>query len=154
MSDFELGQPRPARIEETEAVRNLVVSAYTHYVARMGKPPGPMLDDYARRIADGQAWVVETGGAIAGLVVLEDDGDALLLDNIAVAPSAQGKGLGRALMAFVETEARRLGHPQVRLYTNALMTENIVLYGRLGFHETGRLSEDGFDRVYMCKPLD
>ena len=88
---------RSARPEDTSAVRQLVQDAYGHYVARMGKPPGPMLDDYDRRIADGQAWVLEDEDRLAGVLVLEDvSGGALLLDNVAVAPSAQGKGYGRA----------------------------------------------------------
>lgn len=33
------------------------------------------------------------------------------------------------------------------------MTENIALYTRLGFKETGRICEKGFERVYMAKPL-
>lgn len=143
---------RPARPEDGDAVRQLVLDAYGHYVARMGKPPGPMLDDYDRRIADGQAWVLEEGGQLAGMLVLEDQGDgALLLDNVAVAPSAQGKGYGRALVAFAEAEARRRGLGEVRLYTHVLMTENLALYARLGFRETGRVSEKGYERVYMAK---
>ncbi len=143
---------RPARLEDAPAVRQLVQDAYGHYVARMGKPPGPMLDDHARRIADGQAWVLEEGDRLAGVLVLEDaPGGALLLDNVAVAPSAQGKGHGRALVAFAEEEARRRGHGEVRLYTNVLMVENLALYGRLGFRETGRVSEKGYERVYMAK---
>lgn len=85
--------------------------------------------------------------------MLEDDGNALLLDNVAVSPSAQGKGYGRTLVAFAEEEARRRGRGEVRLYTNLLMTENIVLYGRLGYRETGRVSEKGYERVYMAKAL-
>jgi len=131
-----------------------VNEAYAHYIERMGKPPGPMLDDYARRIEAGQVWVLESDGAIAGLVVLEDQGQgSLLLDNIAVSPSAQGQGIGRRLIAFTETEARRRGCQQVRLYTHVLMVENIALYTRLGFRETDRISEKGFDRVYMAKAL-
>ena len=143
---------RLARPEDADAVRQIVQDAYGHYVPRIGKPPGPMLDDYAQRIADGQAWVLEDGGQLAGALVLEDAEDgALLLDNVAVAPSAQGKGHGRALVAFAEAEARRRGHGTVRLYTHVLMTENLALYGRLGFHETGRVSEKGYERVYMAK---
>jgi hypothetical protein len=63
---------RSALPEEAEAVRQLVHGAYGRYIARLGKPPGPMLDDYGRRIADGQAWVLEDGGALAGVLVLED----------------------------------------------------------------------------------
>ena len=143
---------RPARPEDAPAVRQLVQDAYGHYVARMGKPPGPMLDDYDRRIADGQAWVLEDEGRLAGALVLEDlPGGVLLLDNVAVAPSAQGKGYGRALVAFAEVEARRRGHGEVRLYTHVLMRENLALYARLGFRETGRVSEKGYERVYMAK---
>lgn len=145
---------RPARAEDVEAVGRIVRDAYGHYVARLGKQPGPMLDDYARRIADGQVWVLEDDGALAGILVLEDAEDgALLLDNIAIAPSAQGKGHGRTLVAFAEAEARRRGHSQVRLYTHVLMVENLAIYGRLGFEETHRITEKGYDRVYMTKRL-
>lgn len=145
---------RPARIKDADGIRQLVWDAYGHYVARMGKMPGPMLDDYDRRIADGQAWVLEEDGHLAGLLVLEDaPGGALLLDNVAVPPSAQGRGHGRALVAFAETEARRHGQREVRLYTHVLMTENQALYARLGFLETCRVNEKGYERVYMAKAL-
>ena len=102
---------RPASPSDAEAVRQLVNDAYGHYVARIGKPPGPMLDDYGRRIAAGQVWVLEDAGALRGLLVLEDlEGGALLLDNMAVDPSAQGKGYGRALMTFAEQEALACSH--------------------------------------------
>jgi GNAT superfamily N-acetyltransferase len=99
---------RCARPEDADAIRRLVLDAYGHYIARMGKPPGPVLDDYDGRIADGQTWVLEEDGRLAGVLVLEDaEPGALLLDNVAVAPSAQGKGHGRALVAFAEEEACR-----------------------------------------------
>lgn len=144
---------RPARSEEAAVVRSIVHDAYSHYVPRIGKPPGPMLDDYAGRIAAGQVWVLDEEGNICGILVLEDQSSALLLDNIAVAPSAQGKGCGRRLMVFAEEEARRRGHDAIILYTHVLMTENIALYRRGGYAETGRVSEKGFDRVYMRKDL-
>ncbi len=144
---------RAARAEDAEAVRALVDEAYGHYVERIGMRPGPMRDDYTRRIAAGQAWVLEEAGAIVGLVVLEDAPAALLLDNVAVAPSAQGKGYGRRLIAFAEEEARRRGYCEVRLYTHVLMSENVARYQHLGFHELGRLGEKGFARVFMAKRL-
>lgn len=144
---------RAAAVVEAEEVREVVHAAYAHYVARIGKPPGPMLDDYARRIADRRAWVLEDAGRIVGVLVLEEQTDALLLDNVAVRPEAQGAGHGRALMAFAEAEARRRGFAEIRLYTHALMTENQALYRRLGYAEIGRVTEKGFDRVYMAKAL-
>ncbi len=144
---------RPAVATEADAVADVVHAAYRHYIARIGKPPGPMLDDYAQRIAARQVWVLEREGVFAGILVLEETVDGFLLDNIAVRPEWQGKGIGRALLEFTEAEARRRGFTAVRLYTHALMTENIALYQRIGFVETHRVSEKGYDRIYMAKRL-
>jgi len=145
---------RPAQIIEAEAVRDVVHAAYRHYIARIGKPPGPMLDDYTKRIEDGQAWVMDDARRIAGVLVLEQGPHGFLLDNIAVLPECQGKGFGRALIEFAEAEARRRGFGAISLYTHELMRENIALYRRIGFVETHRISEKGFNRVYMTKRLD
>ena len=144
---------RPARAGEHVAVSEVVHAAYRHYSARIGKPPGPMLDDYAQRVADDQVWVLEEAGLIVGILVLEETPSGFLLDNVAVLPDRQGKGYGRRLMAFAEAEARRRGFAAIQLYTHALMTENIALYRRLGFVETRRGNEKGYDRVYMTKRL-
>ena len=144
---------RLAHAADTDAVRALVNEAYGHYVARIGKPPAVMFDDYARRIASNQAWAWEEDHSIVGLLVLVEKPAHLLLDNVAVAPTAQGRGIGRALIAFAEAEGRRRCFEEIQLYTHALMIENIALYARLGFTETRRLQEQGYDRVSMAKPL-
>ena len=144
---------RPARAADLPAVQALVARAYGHYVARIGKPPGPMLDDYAARIAEGAVQVLEEEGRLVGLLVLLPEADHLLLDNVAVDPAAQGRGHGRRLVAAAEDEARRLGLPELRLYTHELMTENVVMYERLGFVETHRGQQAGYARVFMRKRL-
>jgi ribosomal protein S18 acetylase RimI-like enzyme len=77
----------------------------------------------------------------------------MLLDNVAVAPAAQGSGLGRKMLEFAEAEAVEAGYRSIRLYTNEAMTENIELYTRMGYSETHRVEEKGFRRVYMSKPV-
>jgi len=145
---------RLARPEDRATVEAIVRDAYSIYIPRIGKPPGPMLEDYGKLIAEGAVNVLEdANGAIAALMVLLPKTDHLLLDNIAVRPERQGQGLGRQLIAFAEAEARRLGHAELRLYTHEMMTENIAFYTRLGFVETGRGHEDGYDRVFMTKRL-
>lgn len=134
-------------------MQQIVAAAYRPYIARIGKPPGPMLDDYAKRIADGQVWVLNAADGMVGVLVLEDTPDGLLLDNIAVAPGHQGKGYGRTLLEFAEAQALQRGWDAIRLYTNVLMTENIALYRRIGYVETERVTEKGFERVYMMKRL-
>lgn len=146
-----MSTPRLAQPDEALALRDLVRAAYAKYIPRLGREPAPMLDDYAARIAAGEAWVLEQDGALVGALVLEDEPDALMLYNIAVAPTAQGQGVGRRLIAFTEAEARRRGYALLRLYTNELMVENVAMYPRLGFTETHRGSEAGHRRVYFEK---
>ena len=144
---------RAASITDLAAIRAIVDAAYRRYIPRIGNPPGPMLDDYAKRVAAGQVWVLDGAEGIVGILVLEDAPDGLLLDNIAIAPGQQGNGHGWVLLEFAEAEATRRGWRDIRLYTNALMTENIALYRRIGYVETARVTEKGFDRVYMTKEL-
>lgn len=145
---------RTARPEEAPLLAALVGRAYGPWVPVVGRRPFPMDDDYAARVAAGEAWVLEAEGAIRGLVVIETHPGYLMLDNIAVDPARQGTGEGRALLDFAEAEARRRGLPEVRLYTNALMERNIALYTRRGYLETERREEKGFSRVFMAKRLD
>lgn len=112
-----------------------------------------MDDDYAARIAAGEARVVEDRGRIQALLITERRTDHLLIDNVAVAPEAQGRGLGRMLLAEAERQARAAGLARLRLYTHALMAANIALYRRAGFAEIARVAEKGFDRVYMERLL-
>ena len=144
---------RAATVADVPDVVEIVDQAYRHYIARMGKPPGPMLDDYAGRVSEGVVWLLEEGAAITGIIVLVPTTNYLLLDNIAVSPARQGLGLGRQLLAFAEAEALRSGYHEIRLYTHQTMVENQRLYASIGYEETRRGSEAGYDRVFMRKQL-
>jgi len=144
---------RPAIDADVAAVTRIVSDAYRHYIPRMGQAPSPMLDDYAVRITAGVVWVIEARDAVLGVLVLVSDSDHLLLENIAVDPACHGMGLGRRLLLFAEAEAMRRVYPEIRLYTHATMTENRRLYAKIGYQETGRRIEAGYDRVFMSKRL-
>jgi ribosomal protein S18 acetylase RimI-like enzyme len=144
---------RAATAADAAAIGQIVDQAYRHYIPRIGKPPGPMLDDYATRVAEGVVWVIEDESGLAGVIVLLPRPHHLLLDNVAVAPTRQGSGLGRRLLAFAEAEAVRRGYREIRLYTHQTMTENQRLYAAIGYEETGRGTEAGYDRVFMRKRL-
>jgi ribosomal protein S18 acetylase RimI-like enzyme len=144
---------RAATAADVPVIRQIVEQAYRHYIPRIGKPPGPMLDDYAARVSEGVVRVIEEGPTIAGIIVLLPRPKYLLLDNIAVAPARQGSGLGRRLLTFAEAEAVRRGYSEIRLYTHRTMTENQRFYAAIGYEETGRGTEAGYERVFMRKRL-
>lgn len=144
---------RPARPADADALTALANAAYQRYVERIGTPPAPMLEDYAALIGQGQVWVAEHDDAILGLLVLILAPGHLLLDNIAVAPDAQGTGLGARLLEFAEQYARAHDRAEIRLYTNEVMTENLGYYPRHGYLETHRALDNGYRRVFFAKRL-
>jgi N-acetylglutamate synthase-like GNAT family acetyltransferase len=144
---------RRATNADLGAIRRLITDAYTKYVQRVGRPPAPMTADYAGALEHSRVWVLVSYDAVVGALVTEDRADHLLLETVAVAPASQGRGYGAVLLNRAERDAAELGLPEVRLYTNEAMTENLSFYPRHGYRETARVVEDGFRRVYFSKSV-
>lgn len=145
---------RLAQAEDRASVAACVDAAYEHYIERMGTKPAPMLADYRALIARKVVWLLARESGVVGVLVMMPENDALFLENIAVHPDYQGRGLGRLLMAYVEQAAHKQGLGEIQLYTNEAMTENLAFYTRLGFIEVDRRNEDGYRRVYLRKRLN
>ena len=144
---------RRAAGPDADTVALITAEAYRHYVPRIGREPSPMLTDYAGAVRGGHAWVAEDDATAVGIVVVELHPDHLLVENIAVRPAAQGRGVGGLLLARAEELAAELGYDEVRLYTHESMTENIAYYPRRGYTETHRGGQDGYRRVFFRKQL-
>jgi ribosomal protein S18 acetylase RimI-like enzyme len=144
---------RRAEAPDVGALAALAREAYQVYVPRIGRPPAPMNADYAGAIRTGLTWAAVRDDVIVGLLVLVVRPDHLLLENVAVLPSAQGSGVGARLLALAEEQARELGREEIRLYTNEAMTENLAYYPKHGYVETHRAEQDGFRRVFFSKRI-
>ena len=145
---------RPATGGDADAIRAVAGSAYLQYVEAIGRKPAPMVADFVKHLEDDTVFVAETGdgGGIAGYAVVLVKNGEYWLENIAVAPAQSGRGVGSALVKHVEAWISRRAD-MYRLYTNVKMERNIGWYRRLGFEETGRALEDGFERVFFAKKL-
>ncbi len=144
---------RRAEASDVTALRIVASEAYRDYVPRIGRRPAPMTADYAEAVRGGLAWVAVRDGEIVGLLVLVAKPDHLLLENVAVRPSAQGHGIGARLLVFAEDQARGADCDEIRLYTNEAMIENLSYYAKHGYTETHRAEQDGFRRVFFSKRL-
>ena len=132
-------------------IEHVISEAYECYIPRIGKPPGPVRDDYALRVAEGVVWILTIGEETVGVVVIKPEAGHMLLENVAVKPERQGEGFGRRLIEFAEIRARESGYHKIQLYTNEAMHENLVLYPKLGYHEFRRAYDSGFHRVFFKK---
>jgi ribosomal protein S18 acetylase RimI-like enzyme len=142
---------RRATAADLPAIKAIIDAAYARYLTRMDKRPAPMFRDYGPSVEDGTTWVA--GSPVTAVLTLYPREDHLLVENIAIHPDAQGRGLGRALMGFAEQEAARRGFTRMALVTHEAMTESRAIYGRLGYTEVDRRADDGYRRIYMEKPL-
>ena len=124
---------RRAEAEDVVAVRNLSRAAYAKWVPLIGREPWPMVADYDVSV---QAHVIDLlydDDVLVGLIEMISGEGHLLIENVAVGPSHQGRGHGRHLMAHAEEFARTRNDSEIRLYTNQLFAANIALYQRLGY---------------------
>ncbi|ATW25098.1 GNAT family N-acetyltransferase [Candidatus Formimonas warabiya] len=144
---------RKASLFDEKEILNCANISYEMYIGRLGKKPQPMLDNYASLIAAGNVYVTEWNGQIVGILVLLDFEDYVLLDNVAVIPSYQGKGIGKSLIKYAENYAVERGVKEIRLYTNVKMVENISIYKKLGYIAYDQRCENGYDRIYFRKAL-
>ena len=134
---------RVARPSEHAAVGAVTVAAYR------GRPGGGSSEAYLAELADvaSRAAVVPVLAALVDGEVLGgctyvpgpgphaefDDADAAGLRHLAVAPAAQGRGVGRALLDAVVARAAAEGRARLVLHTTPAMTVAHGLYERSGF---------------------
>jgi GNAT superfamily N-acetyltransferase len=145
---------RIAQARDEPDIRDCAEQAYARYVPAIGRKPAPMVADFAAQIAAGWVYVAtDEQSFFQGFVVFYAREGHILLESVAVLPSAAGRGVGKSLISFCENVGRRDGMNAVQLYTNVMMTDNLAIYLRLGYVPVARRIEDGFKRVYFEKRL-
>lgn len=149
-SDAEVRRATPA---DASAVRELTRAAYAKWVSILGREPMPMRADYDKAVREHLIDMLWMDGQLAGLVETIPSADHLLIENVAVLPAFQGRGLGRRLLAHAEALAASLSLSEMRLYTNRDFAANVRLYLRLGYQVDREEPFMSGTTVYMGKQL-
>ena len=145
---------RRADTADAARIEALSHTAYQNFVERIGRRPEPLTVDYADVLRSSEGWVAEGEfGEILGVLIMKPASDHLLIWSVAVAPALQRSGIGRRLLALSEREALRAAVPEIRLYTNEKMVENIALYERHGYAVARREVREDRVIIHMSKKL-
>jgi len=144
---------RPAILQDAPGIAACVCEAYVHYIERIGKQPGPMLEDYTEVVNQFQVHVAAMDSKVIGAIVLRITDEGFYIDNVAVRSSVKGRGVGRRLPELAEAEARQQGHKSIFLATHELMIENRALYAGIGYVEFDHRVVNGYPRVSFRKVL-
>ena len=124
---FRAGVPQDAGL-----IRGFVRAAYGKWVPVMGREPLPMTADYDLALQK-HRFQLAFDRELVALIETVVESDHLWVENVAVRPDLQGKGLGQRLLQLAENEARAMGLPEVRLLTNAALVSNVRFYQTYGF---------------------
>ena len=144
-----------AKAGDEAALARLIESAFVKYVQALGRDwPGPY-PWLPQAIGEGRVlWIDGTKGC----AVIDRDGDAFKIDQIAIDPAHQGRGTGRRAMTALEELATRAGFSRITLHTAQVHTNLVAFYSSLGYRVTDlrppATGKDDVLRIHMTKILN
>lgn len=144
---------RPARTDEGPLLREITRIAYAKWVEPIGREPRPMVADHDAAVREHVVEFVEMDGKVVAAVELVPCDGHLLIENIAVRPEAQRRGLGDTILERAEQVARALKLPVMRLYTHSRMGSNVDWYLKRGYAIEREEPFGNGNRVHFVKTL-
>lgn len=135
-------------MSDVAAVEACVAAAYAPYRSQITDLPD-VTSGLSEEIRDYRCWVATVGSKTIGCIILHDDETPPVLANLAVDPSAGGRGVGTALISLVESHCRAHGDEVLSLSTHIDLPRLREYYERLGF----KVTQIEAPKVRMEKPL-
>ena len=109
------------------AARQSILYAQSHgWMRALEVLEGEVTLQFLRGFREGrdQCWIAEVGGAMAGSVIVTDEGDGVArLRMLYVEPFARGRGIGGALVGVCVGFAREAGYARLTLWTHTVSGE-------------------------------
>jgi ribosomal protein S18 acetylase RimI-like enzyme len=155
---------RPATAQDDDALAALDEQTWTPDVSPAPAPPPGT--PFFRATDPADVLVAELDGAVVGYVTLAhptplpSSAHVVIINGLAVAPHAQGRGAGRELTQAAIAEARRRGARKISLRVLGPNTVARRLYEGCGFTVEGVLRGEFLlegvevDDVFMARRLD
>jgi GNAT superfamily N-acetyltransferase len=135
-----------ATADEAASIASVLHEAFVEYqplyTAEAFAITTPSPAEIEQRWNEGPVWSVVKDGSLVGTVAAVAKGDAFCIRSMAVLPSARGQGIGKMLLAEVESFARAGGFQRMLLSTTPFLDDAIRLYQRFGFKRTGEGPHD------------
>lgn len=138
-----------AREADWAALLALIHAAFGAMAGRIDPPSSAMAltpATLAEKAARETLLLAHLDGALAGCAFVAETGDAACLSKLAVAPVLQRRGVGRALVAAAEAEARARGLRRLRLETRIELLETQAAFAAMGFEQVGTTAHPGYAR--------
>ena len=146
---------RQGRLDDVPAALAVQRAAFTVEASLYEDPDLPPLReseaDLVADLASSRWFVALLDGRLVGSVRVRPEGRSLHIARLSVAPEAQRRGIGAALLTLAETAAPA---DEAVLFTGHLSAGNLRLYARAGYVEERRERvDDAVVLVHLRKDL-
>ncbi|MCL4827001.1 MAG: GNAT family N-acetyltransferase [Caldilinea sp.] len=145
---------------EASTLLRIIHAAFEEMRGRLDPPSGALsesADSLKSLFARGErAALALVEGAAVGCVFMMRTGVELYAHRLAVAPQARRRGVGRALMSYVEQVALTEGCSYVRVGVRLALQQNRAFFEQLGYVAIAEAAHAGYNAptfVHMVKEL-
>lgn len=150
---------REATDDEVPVLLAVLQAAFEQHRGRLDPPSGvhsETIETIRQKLKTGFAVVALVNDDVAGCVFYQPQPTHVYLGRLSVLPRYRGRGVGRALIDYVEGRARTLGIPRMQIGVRLLLTDIRAYYERLGYRVVRYTAHEGYTEptsVVMEKDL-
>jgi len=152
---LEKGLPTSLELHDCETVLR---AALKPFARRLGRE---LEEDAFKELqgagSESHMLVAVKDSKICGVAICSVEKDTWVIEQVAVNPGDQGRGIGSALLQRIERDASIAGARMLELDTAEIMTDLPRLYHRHGYSAARKglpkHGRDQFTRVYMQKAI-
>ena len=127
---------REATEADVAALVALLIAAFEEYRGRLDPPSGAHKESeeqLRQTLHSAHAVLAHVGCELVGCVFYAPMSNSVDLFRLAVLPAYRRRGIGRALIEYVERRALALGSPCVQLGVRVALPANRAYYERMGY---------------------
>jgi predicted N-acetyltransferase YhbS len=148
---------REASAEDARIILSLMRAAFEEYEGVLDPPSGAhceTIESVRRKLTEGAAVLSSVANEPVGFAFYEPVDELLYFGRLSVLPEWRNRGIGSALVDYVERRARTSGAAGVRLGVRLQLPHLVARYERMGYRITKPMTHDGYSAptfVYMEK---
>ena len=129
-------QVGPAGDQNASLLFSILQAAFAEYRDRLDPPSAvhhETIETLRRKLETGYAALANVGNEAAGCVFYQREDHDIYFGRLSVLPAYRRRGVGRALIRYVEAEAVKWQVPRVQLGVRMALPELKAYYESLGY---------------------
>lgn len=149
-----IGRERKSRLHLREATDDevpillaVLQAAFEQYRGRLVPPSGvhgETLETIRQKLKTGSAVLALVDDEVAGCVFYQQQASHMYLGRLSVLPKYRRRGVGQALIDYVEAQARMLKLPRVQIGVRVQLSDIRAYYERLGYRVVRYTTHEGY----------